>query len=547
MTDPSAANDLRTRRPLPPAPAGSTAGRSSAPLLVGIDVGTTSIKAVLYEPDGRAVAKAVAPTPTHLPRPGRAHYLVSELWDRVVATLRDALNQVDDPARIASVAVASVGESLVLVDAAGEPTTDEVIAWFDTRTQPQAAWLDRVIGKDELFARSGLSLQPIFSLCKLLWLKQEAAAAWRRTVRFHLLADYVAFRLSGVPATDASLASRTLALDLPRLRWHEGTIREAGLDPALFAPLVAGGTPLGPVTPEAAAATGLPTTAVVGAGGHDHVCGALAVGVTEPGEILNSLGTAEAFFLPLAAPLTDPVVGRQGYTQGAHVVGGRSYAFGGLYTSGASVEWARDLLFPGADPGAGYRALIGAAESARPGSLGVCFLPHLRLANPPHDDPRSRGTFVGLSTDVGRAELARAVLEGIAFEGRKTLEALLAHAAVRARPDIVAIGGGSQNDLLMRLKATVTNRPHLVVAAEEASALGAALLGGLAAGVYPDVPTAVAAMRHERTIVAPDPELVPVYDAIFRGVYAGLYDAVAPVSHAISILIENDGMHGRDR
>jgi len=513
-------------------------------LLVGLDVGTTSIKAVVYELDGRAVATAATPTPTHRPHPGRAHFLASELWAAVVAALRRALAETDDPRRIAGLAVASFGESVVLVDAAGEPVTDEVIAWFDTRTQPQVAWLDQAIGRDEIFARSGLSLQPIFSLGKLLWLKEHRPDAWRRTVRVHLAADYVAFRLCGVPATDVSLASRTLALDLRRLAWHEGTIREAGLAPALFAPLVSGGTRLGSVTPTAAAETGLPTSAVVGAGGHDHVCGALAAGVTEPGEVLNSLGTAEAFFLPLSSPLTNPEAGRQGFTQGAHVVGGRTYAFGGNYTSGASVEWARDLLFPNPDPAAGYRELLAAAAEAPPGSLGAAFLPHLRLANPPHDDPRSRGAFVGLTTDVDRAALARGVLEGLAFEGRQILETLLAHADLAPPPEIVAIGGGSRNELLMRIKAAATDRTHVVVAAEEATALGAALLGGLAAGVYPDVPSAVASLRHDRTPIPPDPEWVPRYDAIAREVYARLYDAVAPVSHAISDLRQDASFDG---
>lgn len=505
-------------------------------LLAGLDVGTTSVKAVIYEPDGRAVAKAVTPTPTHYPQPGRAFYRASELWQAAASMLRTALEQVDDPRRVASIAVASVGESLVLLDRDGEPATDEVIAWFDTRSQPQAAWLDRTIGKDELFARSGLSLQPIFSLCKLLWLKAHAPDAWRRAVRFHLVADYVAFKLSGVSATDVSLASRTLALNLHERRWDEATIRGAGLDPTLFPRLVAGGTRLGPVTATAAAETGLPTSVVVAAGGHDHVCGALAAGVTQPGSVLNSLGTAEAYFLPLTTPLTDPAAGRQGYTQGAHVVGSHAYAFGSLYTSGACVDWARRLLFPNRGQDDGYRALIAAAEAAPPGSLGVAFLPHLRLASPPHDDPRSRGAFVGLTTDVGHEALARSVLEGIAFAGHAILDALLALANLGPPSEVITIGGASRNDLLVRLKATLTNRPYVVVAAEEATALGAALLGGLAAGVYPDPAAAIAAMRHERTVVSPVSELVPLYDGIYRQVYRRLYDAVAPVNHAISDL-----------
>ena len=188
----------------------------------------------------------------------------------------------------------------MLLDAAGAATTDS-IAWFDIRTRPQATWLAERIGKDELFARSGLSLQPIFSLNKLLWHREHEPDAWARSVRWLMLADFIAHRLCGEAATDLSLASRTLMLDLRRKRWDEQTLAQAGIDPRLLAPLVPGGTSLGTVTASAAALTGLPVTAVVAAGGHDHVCGALAAGVTRPGQMLNSLGTAEAVFLPIAS------------------------------------------------------------------------------------------------------------------------------------------------------------------------------------------------------------------------------------------------------
>ena len=168
--------------------------------------------------------------------------------------------------------------------------------------------------------------------------------------------------------------------------------------PDLFAPLCPSGTRLGPVTPEATAVTGLPPSAQVAVGGHDHVCGALAVGVVEPGVMLDSMGTAEALCIPLEQPITDPALGRQGYTQGAHVVAGHYYVFGGQYTSGASVDWWRGVL--GKEVGCAgqqvsYATLIAEAEQVPPGSLGVCFLPHLRRANPPYQDPKGRGARRG--------------------------------------------------------------------------------------------------------------------------------------------------------
>jgi xylulokinase len=350
-----------------------------------------------------------------------------------------------------------------------------------------------------------------------------------------MLADFIAYRLSGQGATDLSLASRTLMLDLHQKRWHEETLTQAGIDQNRLAPLVPGGTPLGYVTAGAAALTGLPVTAVVASGGHDHVCGALAAGVTQPGQMLNSLGTAEALFLPTEQPLVDPKAGRQGYTQGAHVVGGGYYAFAGQYTSGASIEWLRELLGASDDPVA-YEQLITGAERVPAGSLGVLFLPHLRLASPPYDDPRSRGALIGLTMDAGRDAVTRAVFEGLALESRSTLEPLLAYPQVTPPQSVVAIGGGTRNSLLMRVKASVTNLNHHVVNAEEATALGAALLGGLGAEVYRDVDEAVGAMRYSQQTIAPEPSDVPVYETIYREVYQRIYPSVAPLSQAISDL-----------
>jgi xylulokinase len=254
--------------------------------------------------------------------------------------------------------------------------------------------------------------------------------------------------------------------------------------------------------------------------------------------MLESLGTTDTMLLPIERPLRDPRFGQEGYSQGAHVVPGRYYAFGGQYTLGACVEWFREAMAPGAD----YADLIAEAERVPPGSFGACFLPHLRLANPPQVDARSRGAFVGLSTDVTRGALFRAVLEGLALEARNVLEPLLAHAGERGLADARAIGGVTQNRLLMEIRATVRDQAVTVLDLEEATALGAALLGGLAAGVYADVPAAQAALRYERTLVEPVPDQVPVYAAIFRDAYRRFYPAVAPLSHALVELSTTRGI-----
>src|SRR5215213_7394661 len=499
------------------------------PILIGADVGTTNIKVVAFDRSGSTLEGASSPTPTHFPKLGRAHYNPNELWNSFAATLLQVTEKLEDPGRVASIAIASMGEAAVPLDSSGHPTSD-IIAWFDGRARPQAERLGRVVGQDRIFGLTGLSLQPIFGLCKLLWLEENEPDAYSRTSMWLNVADYMAFRLCGVAATDYSLASRTLALDLHGLRWAGELLEEVGIPEDLFAPLRAGGSFLGPVTPDAAAATSLPEGTGVAAGGHDHVCGALAVGVTQKGTMLNSLGTAEAIFLPLERPLTDPQVGHQGYTQGAHVAG-HYYVFGGQYTSGASVEWLREVL-----GGIDYEAMISEAEEVPSGSLGAFFLPHLRLANPPYDDPASRGAFIGLSTDNTRGTLFRAVLEGLAFESRNSLEPLLAHSRVEKLRAIYAIGGGTQDRLLMRIKATVLDRTITVIGVEEATSLGAAILGGIGTGVYADVPSALKELRYAESIVEPVKEEVPFYDAAFRRVYGRIYPSLRGVHHEIQAL-----------
>jgi xylulokinase len=496
-------------------------------LILGIDLGTTSTKAVAYDVRGRMVATASEPTVTHYPRPLWAYFEPEELWGAVTSAVRGVVSQIGEPSRIKSVAVASFAEAGVPVDAHGNPAYN-VIAWFDRRTIPQADWLLETVGEQRLFERSGLALQPIFTLCKLLWLKENEPYAWERT-RGWLMADsYIAWRLGGAPASDYSQAARTLAFDLQNLKWDSDLVVQAGIDPAVFSPVMPAGTAIGVVDDAGAAATGLVAGTVIGVGGHDHVCGAFAAGVTQHGAVLDSMGTAEALFVALDAPIWDPELGRGGYTQGAHVAAGKYYGFGGLYTSGASVDWIRQIT--GRDD---RMALAGAAAGVPPGSNGATFMPHLRLSSPPNIDSKSRGAFLGLTTDIDQAAMVRAVFEGIAYEARTSIEPLVAFAGSDSLPDMTVIGGSARNELLLRIKASVMNRPHHVMTIHEATALGGALLGGLAAGIYRDADDVRATVELESTTIEPDPEAAKFYEEFYQGVYKQLYATLKPLNHAI--------------
>ncbi len=461
------------------------------PLLCGVDAGTSRIRAVAFDLRGRVVAAAAAPTPTRRLGAGQAEHEADALWSTTAAVLREVTAALDDAASIRGVAVASVGEAGVLLDAAGRPLVP-VLAWYDARP---AAVLDELlerVGFDRLHGLTGLCPDPTFSLLKLLWLRAHHAEAWRRACAWLHVSDFLAWRLCGARATDTSLASRTLAFDLAHGRWALPLLAELGVPGAWLPPLAGSGERLGFVTAEAAAATGLPVGCAVGVAGHDHVCGMLAVGADRPGVVLDSMGTAEALTCVLAAPRLDPALGRAGFNQGMiRVAGPVWYVFGGLPTSAACVEWLRSAL---GEPAADHDTLIAEARRVPPGSDGVLFLPHLRIGSPPFPDPVARGAFLGLSDRADRGVLFRAVLEGVALDAANLLRLLRSDFAMPPFDRLIAIGGSTRNELLMSLKASLHQGKLEIAETAEATSLGAAMLAGLAAGLFGGLEEARGAM-----------------------------------------------------
>ena len=487
------------------------------PLLCGVDAGTSRIRAMLFEPDGTVVAAADRPTPTRYLRPGWAEHDAEELWAALVAVLRDVTGQVDDPARIRGLACASVGEAGVLVDRHSRPVLP-VIAWFDTRTTAEVDGVLEQIGFGRLHGLTGLCPDPTFTLMKLLWQQSCEADAFARATAWLSVSEWLAFRLTGQRATDISHASRTMLLDIHKGSWATDLAAEVGLDAGLLGTIAASGTRLGTVLPEAAVATGLPPDCVVGVAGHDHICGMLTVGADRPGVLLDSMGSAEALTLILDAPSRDPELGLAGFNQGLIDAGRRlSYVFGGVPTSGAAVEWFRST-----HEGVDHGTLLAEAEQVEAGAHEVMFLPHLRIGSPPFPDPVGRGAFLGLSTSCTRGVLYRAVLEGIVLDSANILDNMLAFCGAGRPHRIVAIGGSTRNPLLMQLKADLFAAPLEYADMPEASCLGAALLGGVAAGLFESLDAARSGLAGTFSRQEPGPTDLGRRKAAYAAAYAAL-------------------------
>ena len=508
------------------------------PLLLGIDAGTSRVRALLFTTDGKVVAEGSQTAPTRRPQPRWAEQDAEALWQACATAIKEVVAAVERPERIRSLAISSVGEAFVPLDASGLPTFP-VIAWYDQRPAVELARLFERIDRDTLFDIAGLATDPTFTLPKLLWLQANAPEAMGRTRRILNVTHYLAWRLTGVETADLTQASRSLALDLHGHAWAEDLIREAGLDPELFAELRPLGERLGEITPEVAASLGLPGDCVVGVGGHDHILGALAADALVSGTMLNSLGTAEAVTLAMPRSSRALELGRRGFSQGVADVDGRTtaYVFGGFQMSGGAIEWFRALFAETI----GHEALMSEAETVPPGAHGAMFVPDLRGRLLPVPDTHSRGAWLGLSADHDRSILYRAVLEGLAFEARQSIDGLEGIADIPEIEAIRAIGGNTQNTLLMRIKASVYRQPITAAVMPEASALGAALLGGVAAGLFPTMDAAVRGLSVSYDRIDPTEDWIDHYEHGYREVYRKAYAALSPLNHALADIAARSG------
>lgn len=503
---------------------------ASHPLLLGLDLGTSHIKAHAFTPDGREVANCRETTPMNHPRLGWGEMDSLKLWKICVALLKELAQRINGHGTPVSIAIASVGEAGVPLDVHGEPVYAS-IAWYDTRAHAQVKDLEKRFGAEAVFGVTGQALHPIFGMCKLLWLQKEEPTVFPHIRHWLSLAGYIGWRLSGVMGMEYSLAARTMSLDVARDRWALDFLSEVGLDGRIFPDLLAAGQPLGVVRPEVARALGLPGDMQVVAGGHDHVVAALALGITGPGALLDSMGSAEGLFLPLPEPATAQALGVHGISQGRHVAGGY-YLMAGLYTSGVVVDWFCDRFAPGKD----YSELTAAARQVPAGSQGVVFLPHLRLANPGYRQQYSRGSFIGLSFDTSVEAMFRAALEGLAMEARYSLDQVLRLSAMPRPEQIVLTGGGTRNRIWLEIKAAVMNNALHIAHMEEAVALGAALLAGVGAGIYATPKVAAGAVRRQSDELMPLQADVQVYGPLYEEVYRHFCDALNPLHQALRTL-----------
>jgi xylulokinase len=479
-------------------------------VLAGIDVGTSAVKGIAIDESGQVLARAEAGYPLSTPRPGWAEQDPEDWWRAGEAVLSELIGVAGTPV---GVGLSGQMHGLVALDSA-DRVLRPAILWNDQRTAAECREIEATLGLERLIQLTGNRALPGFTAPKLLWMRAHEPDLWDRVAHVMLPKDYVRLRLCGERATDVADASGTLLLDVARREWSAQVLDALDLDSALLPAVLES-----PAVSGEARLPGVVQPVPLAAGAGDQAAGALGVGVARPGALSVVLGTSGVVFAACDQFLADRLGRVHAF---CHARPASWHVMGVMLSAAGSLAWTRSVLAPEA----GFDELFDGVSEWAPGVEGLTFLPYLAGERTPHADPDARGAFAGLELRHNRAAMVRAVLEGVAYGLRDSLD-LIHDLGIQAPAGRVS-GGGARSDLWMQILASVLELPLERVAVEEGAAFGAAILGGVAAGVWSDVDAGVAATVRPGATIEPVPRWVEAYRE-GHARYTALYPALKSV------------------
>lgn len=486
--------------------------------LLGIDLGTSAVKALLTTTEGMAIASAFAEYPIEQPQPDRAEQAPDAWWRATAGAVREVMAQAPH-ATVAAIGLSGQMHGAVLLDAAHQPLAPAVI-WPDRRSAAQVKEITALIGAERLYAITGSPVATGFQAATVRWFQQCAPEHWARVKMILLPKDYLRLRLTGEFATDPSDAAGALLLDERTRNWSDEMLAALGIDRAQLPPMRLAAVSSGTLQPAAAHALGLPAGIPVATGAADTACSMLGAGVVSSDQLLLTISTGGQLIQPCEQVLIDPHGRIHTFCSALEPATGRAgwYQMGAMLAAGLALRWLRQQLFEEPEQVA-YDRMMALAEQAAPGAGGLLFLPYLIGERTPYMDPTARGVFFGLTLSHSRSSLIRAVVEGI------TLAAYNAYGVLRelgANPQqIVLAGGGARSRFWQQVVADVFGLTVWSLRTAEQSALGACMLAGAAIGVH-DPAQAARAWTHYGSPLEPDYTRHSIYQerlAAFQALY----------------------------
>jgi xylulokinase len=481
--------------------------------LLAIDIGSSQCKAVVFTAAGAVIGRSLCAYSPDFPQPGCAEMDSAKFWTAVCQTSREATRDLGKDA-VQALCLSSHGETFVPVNANGEAVGPAILN-IDNRATKEAQQCEDALGSRRIFEITGLIAHPMYPVPKILWLREHRPELYLQADRFLSVTDFIHTKLGLPPHIGYSLASRFLAFDVNKNAWSDEILDAVGIK-ARQLPLPApAGTIAGNLSRKAADALGISQGTPVVVGGHDQACGALGVGVIESGRVSDSMGTYECLVAASDAPKLGEKAFAARLNSYSHVVPGKFLSLA-YFPSGIMVQWFRDLIYGASAPTKDSVIEANAADQysqleagCRAIPSGLCITPHLFGSGNPDFDPRARAVIFGLSADSTRSQIYQGILEGIACELAQLTEILAA--ACGEFSDLYASGGGTRSPLGLKLRAAVTGRRLHVMQCDEAVCQGAAILAGVAVGVYAGITDVVKSVVREKEVIEPDAALGASY------------------------------------
>jgi len=488
-------------------------------LFLGIDVSTTGAKALLIDGSGAVVSSATNPLPLSTPKPLWSEQDPHDWWNGIVSSIRQALSAAgvtgDD---VKAIGLTGQMHGLTLLDATGEVLRPAIL-WNDQRTGPQCDEIRRRIGKERLIQITGNDALTGFTAPKILWVQQEEPDTYAKAAQILLPKDYIRYRLTGKYGTDKAGGAGTALFDVKKRDWSPEVIEALGIPAEWLPPTYEGPEVSSTISAAAAELTGLKAGTPVVGGGGDQAAGAVGVGAVEPGIVSLVLGTSGVVFATTGEPFIEP----QGRLHAfCHSVPNTWHLMGVMLSAAGSLQWYRDTLVPDTS----FDDLLAPVASVEAGAEGLLFLPYLTGERTPYPDPLARAGFVGLTLRHSKPHLTRAVLEGVAFGLRDSMELVKSVGLGNIR-QVRLSGGGARSPIWRQILADVLGQELVTVNTTEGGAFGAALLAGVGAGAWASVPEACAGIIKVVDRVEPQAARVTVYNQLYP-LYRGLYPALKP-------------------
>ena len=493
--------------------------------LMGIDVGTTGCKVVAFDHDGQVLSQAGSEYPLLSPQPGWFELDPDLVWAQVCDCTRTVNAQLaKDP--VTALSLSSQGEAVIPVTREGAALANSPIS-SDGRNGAQAAELADKLGVEDIYRVTGQNLSTIFTLPKAMWWRDHRPEILERSWKLLCYTEFVALRLGVEPVIDYSMAARTLGFDVHAVDWSDEMLVAADLSREQFARAAPSGSIIGEIPPKLAQELGFQGSVQVVTGGHDQPCAALGAGVLESGTALYSIGTTEALVAVTGAP--QMALQRYNIDCYSHVAPDTYFALTGNQTGGRLLRWYRDELgaaeraIAERDGRDVYDVIVEAVDDA-PGTM--LLLPYFVGSGMMHGDDAATGAIIGLSFNSRRADIVKAILEGLTYEQALGLRNL-AKAGVDIE-SLTAVGGGARSGKWMQIKSDITNLPIQLIHTSEAASLGVAMLAGWATGVYRDLAEAAERVIHVRETLHPRADCVAHYQRQLDR-YEKLYAALKPI------------------